>query len=240
MKKIIPSISLLILVLSVSSCRKDLVNGTGPLVTQNRPISNFHGVSYAVPGNLNFSTGPVFKVEVIAQQNILDIMETRIVNGILKIEFQNDKWVRSHENITVNITAPSADYIALSGTGDINASGNLVSTDLELTISGTGNITVQQATVSNKIFATISGTGDIKVNSGSADKLEVRTAGTGDADLLNVPALHAETHTSGSGDIRLNVSQTLDVEIAGNGSVYYRGNPIISTRIAGSGVVRHI
>ena len=153
MKKITAFLSLFCLLFLISSCRKDLVNGNGPVVTQSRPLTNFHGVAFAIPGKLNFSIGPNYTVTLSAQQNILDIIETTIVTGRLEIGLKNDKWVRAHENITVTITAPSSDYFSLSGVGDIDASGDLVSNDLELKVSGTGSINVQNAAVSNKLFA---------------------------------------------------------------------------------------
>jgi hypothetical protein len=52
-----------------------------------------------------------------------------------------------------------------------------------------------------------------------------------------VAAKSAITNTSGSGTIKLNASETLDVTIAGSGSVFYCGTPIIKTNISGSGRV---
>ncbi len=59
-------------------------------------------------------------------------------------------------------------------------------------------------------------------------------------DLVSLKGKSAYTNTSGSGSIKLQVSDNLNVTIAGSGSVFYVGNPIITTKISGSGTVVHL
>src|SRR5262245_45015955 len=93
------------------SCEK--VVGEGPLVTQTRTVSNFSGVSSEMSGKVNFAIAPEFKVEITAQQNILDVLNTNVSNGVLHIDFKNNVRVREHEDLLINITAPYADYFRL-------------------------------------------------------------------------------------------------------------------------------
>jgi hypothetical protein len=221
-----------------SSCSKDNIWGEGPVVTETRSVTRFGGVSAGIPGKVNVRIDPVFKVEVSAQQNILAVMRTRVINGILTIDFERNARVRSHDDITINITAPSIDYLRVSGTGDIDARGNMSSNTLDLGVSGSGSIIVENAVVADKLWAKISGSGNISMTAGSARNEELRISGSGNIDLGNVPAEKAETHISGSGDMKVQLSQRLDAHISGSGSVYYRGNPVITTHISGSGSVR--
>jgi len=231
-------IAALITTLFFSSCHKELVVGNGPVVTEMRTVSNFTGVSFKTTGKVNFKIDSLYKVEVSAQRNILDVLRTTIVNGVLVIDFINNVRVRNHEDITVNVTAPSANYFSISGTGDINAEGELTANSLDLSVSGLGNIVVQKAAVNGKIKTGISGSGNISIATGTAMNEELHISGTGYTDLSNVVAHAAETRTSGSGDIRVNVSDRLELFITGSGSVYYRGQPLIITHISGSGEVR--
>ena len=86
----------------------------------------------------------------------------------------------------------------------------------------------------------ISGSGTV-VLEGKGDDGDIEISGSG--------TLYAEdfsTHTfqieiSGSGKCEVNVSQTLDADISGSGSVYYKGNPEkVRSNISGSGRVRRI
>ena len=222
--------------LTTPSCQK--VIGEGPLQTEVRNISDFSGVSASIGGKINYKIDPVYKVEITAQANILDVLETSKVNGHLLIKVRNGVRVRHNEEITVNISAPSADYLHLSGSGDVIVTGSLNETNLDLDISGSGNITVSSATITEKIKAAISGSGNMKVQAGSAKNEDLRISGSGKLLLEGITAEHAETKISGSGDIKVNLSKSLDATISGSGSVYYLGNPLISTSISGSGRVR--
>jgi len=236
MKKLVVVILLLVTGLFIfPSCEK--VVGEGPLVTQTRTVGNFTGVSSEMSGKVNFTIAPDYKVEITAQQNILDVLNTNVVNGVLHIDFKNNVRVKQHEDLLINITAPYADYFRLSGSGNMNVQGDITANNLKVTLSGSGDITVQNAVIADKIDTDISGSGNISIAGGSAVNEDVDISGSGKVEMAGVDAQNAVTHTSGSGDVKLALSTNLDAHISGSGSVYYHGNPIISTHISGSGRV---
>jgi hypothetical protein len=235
MKKLVIVVSLAAGMFVFSSCRK--VVGEGPLVTQTRTVGNFSGVSSEMSGKVNFAIAPEYKVEITAQQNILDVLNTNVVNGVLHIDFKDNVRVREHEDLVVNITAPYADYFRLSGSGNMNVQGDIAANSLKVTLSGSGDITVQNADIADKIETDVSGSGNISIANGSTVNEDVEISGSGKVEMAGVDAQIAVTHTSGSGDVKLAVSKNLDAHITGSGSVYYHGNPIISTHITGSGRV---
>ena len=218
-----------------TSCEK--IVGEGPVVSQTRNVSNFKSVSISVSGTINYTMSPTYNVEILAQQNILDVMQTNLVGDQLVIKFKDGVRVKDHDNIVINISAPYANGISLSGSAEVKVAGTINTTDCELRVSGSGNITVANLILSNKLYATISGSGNITVNTGTAKEEELQISGSGNIDLANVIAEKAETHISGSGDMHVNLSQILDATISGSGSVFYRGTPQVSTHISGSGRV---
>ena len=236
MKKLsLAVVSLAAVLFIFPSCEK--VVGEGPLVTQTRSVGNFTGVSSEMSGKVNFTIAPDYKVEITAQQNILDVLNTNVVDGVLHIDFKNNVRVRQHEDLLINITAPYADYFRLSGSGNMNVQGDIAADNLKVTLSGSGDITVQNAVIADKIDADVSGSGNISIANGSAVNEDVDISGSGKVEMAGVDAENAVTHTSGSGDVKLSLSKNLDVHISGSGSVFYHGNPIISTHISGSGRV---
>jgi hypothetical protein len=238
MKKLIFMLAAAAALLTASSCRK--VVGEGDLQTETRNITDFSGVSASIGGKIYYKIDPVYKVEITAQRNILDVIQTSKINGHLLIKVRDGVRIKSNEEIIVNISAPTANYFHVSGTGDLVVTGNINATDIDMSISGTGNLTVSAASIGNKMKAAISGTGNINVLTGSAKNEELQISGSGKLLLETVVAENAETKISGSGDISINVSQRLDATISGSGSVYYHGNPLISADISGSGRVRPI
>jgi len=235
MKKVLFMLAAAVLLTS-SSCKK--VVGEGDLQTETRNITGFSGVSVSIGGKIYYKIAPEYKVEITAQRNILDVIQASKSSGHLILKIKDGVRIKSNEEITVNISAPTADFLHLSGTGDLAVIGSIISTNLDMSISGTGNITVQSVTVTDKIDASISGTGDITVQSGVSKNEDLRISGSGKLFIDGVVAEKATTTISGSGDMQVNLSQTLDATISGSGSVYYRGHPLISTSISGSGKVK--
>ena len=222
--------------LTAPSCKK--VVGEGDLQTETRNITDFSGVSSSIGGKVYYKIDPVYKVEITAQRNILDVIQATKINGHLLLKIKDGVRIKSNEEIIVNISAPTADYLHLSGTGDLAVIGDINAVNLDMGISGTGNITASSINVTDKIKAEISGSGDINVQAGTARNEDLRISGNGKLFMDGVIAEKATTNISGSGDMQVNVSQTLDATISGSGSVYYRGHPLISTNISGSGKVK--
>ncbi len=218
------------------SCKK--VIGDGPLVTENRTTGNFNSVASAISADVYYKQDPVYKVEIRAQQNVLNVLETNIVNNELVIKFRNGVQVKTHETIIVNISSPTIDGLRLSGSGNLVASDSIVTTGMNFTLSGSGNITVNKLKATT-VDANISGSGNIAIANGAANTEKLRISGSGNIDALNVLAADVTTTTSGSGEMQVNASQNLDVTISGSGSVFYTGNPIINSHISGSGKIIH-
>jgi hypothetical protein len=224
--------------LMLGSCYKDSITGDGILVTQSRGVTGFAGIDLRVSGEVYFQQDSVYKVEINAQQNILDVMETYVSENRLVIRFKNSVRVKSHDPVKVVVSAPSFNSLRISGSGNIIGTGSLAPSSMELDISGSGNITLADLKT-GLIDADISGSGDVNVSSGSATEEKLKISGSGSMDLSTVAASRVNTKTSGSGDVRVSASQQLDVNISGSGSVYYKGNPVINTSISGSGKVIH-
>lgn len=204
---------------------------------ETRNVTNFSGIDLRMGADVNFTKAPEYKVEVRAQDEILRVLETYVSNDRLVIKFDRDIRVRLHDGVTVNVSGPNLNSLRVSGSGDINCTGAFNPANIEMDVSGSGDITVSDLTT-NLLDAAISGSGDIKVLQGAANDAKLKISGSGSFDLAGVAAKTANVRTSGSGNTRLKVSDRLDVNIAGSGSVYYTGNPVINASISGSGKVR--
>ena len=236
MKKLSVVLLSVALIVFFGSCRK--VVGDGPTVTETRAVANFTSVSSSISADVFYKQDPVFKVEITAQQNILNVIETNLVNNELVIKIRNGVRVRSHENIVVNISSPSVNGLKISGSGNFMVPDSIVTDNLNLTLSGSGNIKLHKL-LASAVDANISGSGNIAIANGVVTTEKLRISGSGDIDVSNVAATYVTTATSGSGKTDVNASESLDVTISGSGSVFYTGNPIINTHISGSGKVIH-
>lgn len=148
-----------------------------------------------------------------------------------------DLKVSGSGNLTVQANASGELEADISGSGNIDVKGKSKSFDSDM--SGSGNLTMS-ATVTNHMDLSISGSGKI-VADGSSESVKVSISGSGKVLAADFNTKTCNVVIAGSGDIEIGVQEELDANIAGSGSVSYRGNPSkINSHSAGSGKVRKL
>jgi Putative auto-transporter adhesin, head GIN domain len=235
MKKVVIMLAAAAAMLSFYSCKK--VIGEGPVQTENRAINNFTGIVANFDGTIYFTQSPSYKVEIKAQRNIIDIIETYKIGNELIVKFRNNLNVSTRKDIIVNISAPSVESLHLSGSGNIFMQGNFTAPQFNTGVSGSGSISADNLQIVNKLTAYISGSGSLKAVTGAAKTKDVVVSGSGNIDLSGIIADAVDARVSGSGTVKVNAVQILDATVSGSGTVRYLGNPVITTHISGSGKV---
>ena len=238
-KLLITATALALLIISLSSCEKK-IHGEGPVVTQTRTFGEFTKILLGAPALLYVTQEPGYKFTVDAQQNILDILQTSVSDGELKIKFDNGKNISSHDKIIIRISAPLYERLSISGSGNISGTNTFQTTRLQLVVSGSGSILLPDAAVSGDMDAFISGSGDIQINTGLANAGTFSISGSGSMKMLNTTFKTLNVQISGSGSVEATVSQQLDAHISGSGSVWYKGSPTVNSHVSGSGSVKKI
>lgn len=217
-----------------TSC--DKVTGEGPVVDETRAVINFEHVSSSLGGDVVVEQGAVYSLKISAQRNVLDVIQAIVSGNELVLKFKNGTRLRKHEAIRVHLVMPLVSGLAVSGSGNMTANGNLKGNLLKLRISGSGNLIVEEAE-KNRIESEISGSGNITVKAGTANESNLTISGSGSIDMQHVEVKDVTTHTSGSGSMRVWATEHLWATISGSGTVYYKGTPDIDSRISGSGRV---
>jgi Putative auto-transporter adhesin, head GIN domain len=233
-KRISVALLVAIVLTGLYSCHK--VVGHGPVITESRDLSNFTSINFGVPGDLYFTQENNYKIEIVAQENIIREIETYMSGSELKIRVPDHVRLRTDEDIRINVSAPVANGLTLSGSGNVNVFDAWHSLNTRLLVSGSGTMSVNQLEAEN-LDAAVSGSGELFVMNGSTSHEEADISGSGRIDLLGVVARTARTQISGSGSVKLHVKEELNTKISGSGSVYYKGNPVVNTTISGSGKV---
>jgi Putative auto-transporter adhesin, head GIN domain len=239
MKKLSIAFIIGIGILMTASCKK-LVFGDGAVETEIRSVNNFTGLTSSISGTINYSISPTFKVEIIAQRNIINILETYLSNGKLVIRYKDAIAVSGGKDVIINVTAPSLDYVHLSGSGTINVLGNVVSNLLTSGVSGSGDIYLSSIQLTDKLIAAVSGSGGLHIWSGTVPNALMTMSGSGKIIADAVTANTATASISGSGTMQIKVLQSLNASISGSGDIYYRGTPSITANISGSGKIRQL
>ncbi len=236
LKSIFPG---LLLAFSLSSCILDIgdnlgncVRADGPVRSEILELGRIEGIDLAIPATVFLTQGPEQIVEIEAQEEVIDQLETAVRGGIWEIEY--DRCVSNESSIRIYITIPEITSLQISGSGEIISQNELLVDDLDIGIKGSGDVDL--ALVADDIDANISGSGSMRFE-GSADALNINIAGSGDFKCYNLEARKVRVKISGSGDAELWVTEELDVDISGSGDVFYKGSPSLNVSISGSGGV---
>ena len=240
MKNLTITIALFIaIILTATSCAKDrmLVKGQGPDVKITRDIKNFTGVSLCISADVELYQDSVFKVELNGQQNILDVIETKVSGENLNICLKNFTTLRTHNKIVIRIYMPNLKNLDVSGSGKIIGMTGLNTTDLKANVSGSGDINLN-GIITNSLTANVSGSGNIIFyGNNSCVKADYTVSGSGNinAEWFRVDTVNADV--SGSGEMKIYAVKQLNANISGSGRIWYRGNPSTDIKISGSGKV---
>ncbi len=234
MKKIIALVFPVIL-FTFTSCHK--TKGDGPSITRDYNLTGFTSLETSIDGDVYYTQDSFYSVKIYGQSNILDLIETPVVGGELRIQFQKFSRVGRHDRLTVYVTSPEVNGLGVKGSGRLVSTNSIDGTNISLNVSGSGDLSVGSY-YGESLNVTISGSGRIDVNGGEANTATTRISGSGDIDLFGLKAQHVDTHTSGSGNTKVYAEQTLDVQISGSGNVTYMGSPSLNINISGSGKVK--
>lgn len=208
---------------------------------QTRKVDPFSSISLRISANVQLKQGEKQNLEIVAKSSTLEEILTEVKDGELIIRFPNKNYFWTNYQpgpITIYITTPEINKLAVSGSGDIIAEDGIKTKSLDLTLSGSGNIKLSElSAVQVKSF--ISGSGNISVaGTMTAQDLSVNISGSGNFKGIDFSADDVTVKVSGSGNVGVEAKKNLYVRMAGSGNVTYKGNPMIDSSIAGSGKVR--
>lgn len=221
----------------VISCKKE-VTGAGPAITQARPVADFTAIELAMPADVYYTNDTVSKVEILAQQNIVDMLQTYVTGNKLVIKFNGNYDYRTSSSIRINISGHSVTRFEATAAGSIYSTNTFQPASLYLKASGSGIIRLQNVVTGN-IDASTNASGNIIIAAGFAISENLRTSGSGTIDLVGVAARTVTAKTSGSGNIKVKVSDHLNATIEGSGSIYFTGFPQVSSHVYGTGHIIH-
>jgi hypothetical protein len=173
----------------------DTVIGSGEVETMEVAVSEFSGVSVTGSCDVDIRTGESQKVELSAQQQVLDVMTCEVRSGILQIGFRPGFDVHTEKEISADIVVPALDYAGVTGAADFSISG-AGQPALDICIEGTGDVSAFDMEVDDCTIR-ISGAGNCEVRVNRS--LYVQISGVGNIYYTGSPALSSDI--SGVGNV---------------------------------------
>ena len=232
--------TLFLSVICLSSCKKGPIwgiKGKGSNETRVINVSGFSKIDLSIDASVSYIQDSIYRVEVIAQPNIQDIIKINLEGDRLIIK--SDKNIRPRTHIEVVVHSPDMYGLYISGSGNIIAGNQISTSSLEVNVSGSGDISIASI-ITQRLNAEISGSGNIKVSGGTTAYESFSVSGSGNVNAIGIQADKSIVDVSGSGDMNIWVLQNLSADISGSGDIKYKGQPVINSQISGSGKLAHI
>lgn len=195
------------------------VEGSGKATSDVRPVAGFSAIDIAGPLDAEISFAAAQRVEIAGDDNLVPLVTTDVVTAADgdHLVIGTRQSVQPNLSLVANITVPQISAVTSSGSGKI-AIHSVNNDSLSLGLSGSAVISAD----------------------GTVSQLGIDLSGSGDIELDSVAAARASVTVTGGGNVVIDVSQALDVHVAGSGTITYRGDPTVTQDITGSGhLVKH-
>ena len=179
------------------------------LVEDSRQLTGFERIELLGSLDVKYLQADSFSVVVKAPKEVVDKVETRVVNHTLVVNMKGETTlinfgVSDSDDVSVWVTSPDFLGIVVRGSGDFD-SESLVDTDtLDIELNGSG---------------------DIEFDNIICDRMNVNLVGSGDVEVRNVKTQWADVNLVGSGDIKIKFDDSGVVEssLTGSGDITLKG-----------------
>lgn len=191
-----------------------------PMATATSRVLNWNGngdrAAIALPAHVRYQAGSGDKL--VVEGDPAFISHIRVKDGMVALDCNGNFHLGKNERVTVTLPGlRTFNSFELLGTGDVELNG------------------LSQPAVK----VSIAGSGDLEAN-GKINDLMVDVRGSGNLKLGDLAAKNVDVDIKGSGKAEVAAEESLNVDLAGSGTIYLRSEPRkIETSIHGSGTIIH-
>lgn len=189
---------------------------------------SFTGISVSTGIDLYLTQGDEEKVAVSAsEQKYLDHLITEVVNGTLKIYYENKgmSWKLGNKaNLKAYVSFKTLEKLNASAGADVIASGGIKADKLEMKVTSGADFS---GTVHAKeLVAEVNSGADATVT-GSADKITVSVSSGASFKGYDFAVDYCDASASSGGDVKITINKELTAKASSGGDIQYKGAGLI-------------
>lgn len=212
--------ALLSLILSSCWFMGPSVRGNGNVTEEVRQVGEFDQIHVSRGMNVYITQGSPAKVVVIADNNLHEIIETRVEGNVLKVYVnENIRWAKEKK---VMVTVEKLTGVETSSGANAWSQNQIMSENLELKASSGANLTMDLN--ARYLKADCSSGANIKL-SGLAKEAELGTSSGANLKGEELKADNCKMKASSGGNVSSTVNGRLDAKASSGGNVVYYGEP---------------
>ena len=196
------------------------VKGNGNVTEEIRQVAEFDQIHVSRGMNVYVSQGSPAKVVVIADNNLHEVIETKVEGGILKVYVnENIRWAKEKK---VMVTVEKLSGLETSSGSNAWSQNQIMTENLEMKATSGANITMD---VNAKYLkADCSSGANIKI-SGLAKEAELETSSGANLKGEELKAENCKMKASSGGNVSSTVNGRLEAKASSGGNVAYYGEP---------------
>jgi hypothetical protein len=188
--------------------------------TEDRTVGSFSYVDVGGAFKVIVTKGNKEAVKVIADQEYIGQIVTETRGDILKIFTKGS--IRNPKKMEVYITYKTLKGLEVSGATAVKADNEVNADEFKLALSGAGS--VDFVLNARKLKADVSGAGSVNLK-GKVSLQDIDMSGAGSYRAYELVSEDVKIDMSGAGTAQIYASKSIDADISGVGSVYYKGKP---------------
>lgn len=193
----------------------DTVTGNGVLAHDVRTAGNVSAIDVSGPLEVNVRVGVAPSLEVDADSNLLPMIRTEVVGGVLRMWVQGS--ARSNNSMRVTYTVPSLGYVNASGSTRLNIS-DLNGAPLDLSKSGSGAVNLSGRV--SRLDVRLSGSGHLNASALKSGDANINLSGSSRTTLGQVQGNSLTAHVTGSGSLQASGSvASVNAHTSGSGGI---------------------
>ncbi|MEN8835074.1 MAG: head GIN domain-containing protein [Polaribacter sp.] len=210
--------------LMLSSCNMNMlnsVNGNKNVEVADRTVAeDFTKIKVSTGLDLYLSQGTENKITLEADENLHEIIFTKIENGELKIYSDKNIWNAKAKKV----------YVTVKGlTSIVATSGSNVYTEEELSVENINIVSTSGADIdlnlnANSVISTATSGSDIKLNGTTIQHTCSATSGAS-IEAYDLTSENVTVNVTSGADINIYASVSLEARATSGGDIDFKGNP---------------
>ncbi|MCE7989125.1 MAG: DUF2807 domain-containing protein [Caldilinea sp. CFX5] len=251
----------MVMMLLFSGCALAAVRGSGNIVQENRPVSDFEQVEVCCGMQLVLTQGDDVQLTLAGDDNILPEIETIVRRGTLTVRYRTNFGrlnLRLNRPVIVNLQMPTIHGVTISGGGSLETErletdritfefsggsqgtiNDLQAENANLSTSGGGEVTIDHIDL-DTLNLDMSGGGRTTIAGGAITNQRISLSGGSHYDGVAVEGETATLDVSGGAAASVWAAERLVVQASGGSQVEYTGNPAIEQELSGGSELRAV
>ena len=196
------------------------VKGNGNVTEETRQLAVFDQIKVSRGMNVYITQGSPQKVVVIADNNLHEVITTKVEGGVLKVSAdENIRWAKEKK---VMVTVEKLSAVETTSGSNVWSQNQIMSEFIELKASSGANQTME---VNAKILkATCSSGANIRL-SGLAKEAQLEASSGANLKGEDLKADNCNMSASSGGNVSSTVIERLEANASSGGNVVYYGDP---------------